>query len=75
MLKSAISVKAQLLLIKSYLPRVGTNTPEAKEAILPEMEDSAFSLPPPVLQPPFNLGLPRKRLCFCWLRLTKDEQD
>ena len=58
------------------LTNEGTITPEAKEAILPEMEDSAFSLlAPPLLQPLFNLGLPRKRLCFCWLRLTKDEHD
>ena len=56
------------------LTREGTRTPEAKEAILPEIDDSAFSLLP---QPPFctSLGLPRKRLCFCWLKLTKDEQD
>ena len=48
------------------LTNEGTITPEAKEAILPEMEDSAFSLlAPPLLQPLFNLGLPRKRLCFC----------
>ena len=52
----------------------GTMTPEANEAIDPERLDSARSMSCCSLWCK-GKGDPLKRLCFCWLRLTKEVQD